>query len=421
MGNRGKKTLFYMLRGGIAMKALQKIIAIAAATGLCGVQAVSVGAFDSQQENSAFSTLYKMSDINRNGVTDIIDATFMSHVLWGWRYVANNAHMDVDGNNVISLADQQNIISDLTGNKSFNYVSGMSGVPFFSGTTSNVYNPSGTTLKIKYYKHVYDNPKLDTTYDLSMTESAFPTSVSSPDMIVDTDDRIPEKSVDFSTGIVYLDNGCTGFVVGDHVIATAAHCVYKVEDESWLCSYFMFPNEVNAKGELQVNTATAKQYKFKEAHLESLYKNNKVYDRTKDYALITVAEDLSNCYHFNLGIPYDMYSSPVFGNYNLYVTGFPGEHTTNNVAHLYTGFGKLYSGKEYRPDMLCYTTDTTGGNSGSPVYIKENVSTQSQDYNLITVIGVHDGGIGTNIKANNGVYFTPIHLKFYLNNNNISY
>lgn len=401
------------------MNVFKKIVAVATAAFTClgGLQAFSAGAFEPKPVSDAFTTWYRMSDINRNGTTNTTDASIMSNVLWANRYVANNQLMDADGNHVISWADHKHIVAESVGNNSFNYVDGLTGSGFCGGWTTNVYTPSGQTLSRTYRKHVYST-NTDSTYALSMTETPFPTTMSDPDSIIGSDDRVPQSSSNYASGIVYLSNGMTGFVVDDHVIATAAHCVYDRNNNSWTSGYFMFP-EVDASGNLQVNTATATKYYFKEAHIENQYVTDSHYLHYKDYALITVSADLKDRYHFSLGIPYNMYDSPAFGDYNLYITGYPSEYTSGGIAHMYTGYGKLYTDNGYDPSVLCYNTDTTGGNNGGPIYIKENVISTSEDLNLITVIGIHDGTL--NSSANYGTYFTPMHLKFYYNNPYISY
>lgn len=418
------------IKGGIVMKVFKKIVSVAVATvtSLCGLQIVSAGAF----EPDAFMTSYRMSDINRNGTTNTTDSTILSNVLWGNRYVASNKLMDADGNRVISWADHAHIVAETVGNNSFNYVDGLSGVGFCGGNTTYVYTPSGQSTSCLYRKHLYSTgygTSNDIVYNLSMTETAFPTGMSSPDVVIGNDGRVPETSSIY-TGIVRIGGptGGTGFVVGDHEIATAAHVVFN--GNSWNTnSYFQFP-VIGADGKVEVNTLTATKYYFKEAHIEQNYytsQNDEI-----DYALITVNTDLSDCYHFSLGIPYDMYSASFvdyFDDYNLYVTGYPGDLGSGYTRYLFTAADKLYTGTGYQSDLLCYTTDTSGGDSGAPVYIKETVSTGNKKYsNYITVLGIHHGGLVESLdpntnkyKSNCGAFFTPLRLKFFLNNPNASY
>lgn len=135
-----------------------------------------------------------------------------------------------------------------------------------------------------------------------------------------------------------------------------------------------------------------------------------------DYALLTVSEDLSDRYHFNLGIPYNMTSYPVT-DYNIYVTGFP-QDLDSNTRHLYTGTGNILSNLSVEGSLLSYNTVTAGGNSGGPVYLKESYDANSAYGEYNTVIGIH-----VMVGANNrfAPVMTPIKLKFYLSNPNIAY
>lgn len=310
-----------------------------------------------------------------------------------------------------------------------NNVEGCS-VNFIGGMTTNVYTPSSSnTVSGNFIKHNFNNG-ITSYYSLSMSESAFPNNISYPDTIIGTDEREPETSSIY-TGIVYLGDyydGATGFVVGDHLIATAAHCVY--DSNGWTNKPYLYFPTVFSDGTIGADTTGQKHY-FKEAHIDQEYAQrvgNSFTNSPYDYALITVSENLSGRYHFNLGIPYDMYnSSNLFEDYDIYVTGYPGDHASNNVCYLYTGVGNLYTGGDALPNMLCYTTDTYWGDSGSPVYIKENVQTPTFYNEIITVIAIHKG-INNNpdpnypyITSNWGALITPLRLKFFLNNPNISY
>lgn len=183
--------------------------------------------------------------------------------------------------------------------------------------------------------------------------------------------------------------------------------------------YVQFPDSTNP-GFVSPNS---KKYNVVQAHINYDYyeysiNNNKKYDVMSpyDYALLTVSEDLSDRYHFNLGIPYNVTSYPVT-DYDIYVTGFP-QDLDSNTRHLYTGTGNILSNLSVEGSLLSYNTVTAGGNSGGPVYLKESYDANSAYGEYNTVIGIH-----VMVGANNrfASVMTPIKLKFYLSNPNIAY
>lgn len=118
-----------------------------------------------------------------------------------------------------------------------------------------------------------------------------------------------------------------------------------------------------------------------------------------DYALITVEDDLSDYLCFNLGFALDNLKDQ---ETDIYVTGFPGE----DFGNMYTGFGNIVECYDQR---LKYNTDTTGGQSGSPVY---TITTfQNKVYYTVIAIHTHSG--------NYGVRITTDVLHFYYNNPNL--
>lgn len=397
------------------MKRMRKLIGAVTAV-VCGMSAaVPLGASAEElfPEIESLAASYSTADINRNRTVDITDVLVLNQFLTGSRYVASNSLMDTNGNRVISAADSQHVMAETVKNSYVNNVDGCS-ANFYGGTTTNVYVPSGKSVSCKYYRHVYSGTATDTSYVLSMTEAALPTGeTASTDAIIGTDDRVPEYDSDINSGICRLGNGATGFVVGDHEIATAAHCCFNGTAKVWLPSstmYVQFPQAGANTGSISLDSH---KYYAVQAHVNYDYylyniTNNQPHEdmHPYDYAVLTVAEDLSNRYHFNLGIPYNVTSSP-FASYDIYATGFP-QTFDSNTRYLYTGAGKMYSNSQDGL-LLHYSTDTTGGNSGSPVYLKETYDAASTYGEYNTVIGIHSG-------LNCGPCMTPIMLKFFLNN-----
>lgn len=257
----------------------------------------------------------------------------------------------------------------------------------------------GAERSLTYY--VYDGDSdtqyTDRTYTLAAATS---TSVQGRIVIGDTDSR----EVDFSkSGVVKLIYGSsfgTGFVVDSHVIATAGHCADNAID-----SILLFDSD----GNIALSATPV------ERHVPYDYKNTGY--KYSDYGLITVEEDLTDYIQFNLGIALDQ---AVMNHQAVSVTGFPGKVqniTVNDSASkhkMYTGSGTLID-SDFPEDCskfrLKYDADTTGGNSGGPVY----VTTAYGGKTYYTAIAIHTTSGNSGVRLNRDV------ICFYLNNPNIQY
>lgn len=97
-----------------------------------------------------------------------------------------------------------------------------------------------------------------------------------------------------------------------------------------------------------------------------------------DWGVVKFAKPISSSW---FGIkPSD--TSSAFSEQKVTVTGFPAEKGTSLIrdyGQLWTMSGILQPGTQTR---LCYNLDTTGGQSGSPVYTTDNAA-----------IGIHTHGI----------------------------
>ncbi len=223
--------------------------------------------------------------------------------------------------------------------------------------------------------------------------------------VIGNDTRV----VDFTkSGVVKLmtNDGYmgTGFVVDDHTIATAAHCVYNQSTSSVyeISSIRLFDGD----GDIE-KTVTNLQ----EIHIPRPYRTFSD-SSNYDYALITVGDDLSDYAIFNLGLLMDNYSS---SNSAFSITGFP-QVVNNTVVNsntqdtMYTGTGSFYSATDYK---IFYNNDTSGGNSGGPVYI----TTSFNNNVYYSVVGIHTTG-GT---SNGATRVTTNLLQFFKNNPNAPY
>lgn len=216
-----------------------------------------------------------------------------------------------------------------------------------------------------------------------------------------------------NTGIVRVGDA-TGFIVGDHQIATAAHCVY---DSDCVNTNKISPS-IDVETYDRSGLPTGTKLTVAEIHMPEYYTSGNL---LFDYALITVVEDLSDYVHFNIGNSYNMKSDEV-GTIPIHVTGKPlytddNLETENCDNILYTHYGNIYGSNN--KSLLYYTVDVSGGQSGSPVYTITRETYNNNFYYTYTALAVHtNSGSG---EYNFGTLMTKHHQMFYKNNPNANY
>lgn len=200
----------------------------------------------------------------------------------------------------------------------------------------------------------------------------------------------------------------TGFVVDEHTIATAAHCLYSKsasdsrKSSSIVLDKIVFVDNRNHV-ELQITSSD-----IKAAHIPFIYTTGS----GADYALITVNTDLSDRAVFNLGYPMDSMST---SDISVTCTGFPGEKNDINSHYMMAGRGNV---EMMSDELLYHSVDTSSGQSGSPLY----VTTSYGGNTYYTVIGMQvmkpiDDGSAPFL--NRATRMTTNVLHFYKNNPNL--
>lgn len=353
---------------------------------------------------TAAATNYDSRDVDRDSTVDISDNIELRYYLNGNQRASNLYDIDVDGNNIVDWADTSCILAGIV-NLNYSCQVDGSNASFLAGIrTSAVTNSSASQ---NYKKHIYSN-NTTSSYTLSISSNNLSNTMSmnsNPEGIIGPDTR----TQDYMGGMVYLTNGQTGFIVGDHVIATAARCVY---DSTWNSYQIRLYNNDGSPSNTYLNPV--------EAHIPANYYNGN-HNSKYDYALIVVQEDLSNYYHFNLGLPYGMYNNSNFSEYAIYTTGFsamvPGGGSNSNPKNMYTGIGEIVTPSTIDNTVICHSADITNGNFGGPVYVKETCTTGNTSTEINTVISIcSDTHTLSTPYYNCGATMNPIMLKFYLSN-----
>lgn len=217
------------------------------------------------------------------------------------------------------------------------------------------------------------------------------------------DDRVPDKD----TSVVQLSIGGTGFIVDDHLIATAAHCVYGVDNKSFIKDLKINIYDENCTKILKTITP-------KEAHIPLYYSFKG--DKRYDYALLYVEEDLSKYGEFSLSMPMDSFMT---SGTTVTVSGFPAKTASNPNASCekrYKADGEIMDIRTFKPEIwdyqIRYSAFMSNGDSGGPVYTTQTFDGETYH----TVVGINTSG-AENLYC--GTRITTTLLMFYYNNDYI--
>lgn len=265
-------------------------------------------------------------------------------------------------------------------------------------------------IQARQYRCYNMNTQQTTTYWLPVA----PTLPDNSDGIVSGQ---PNGNFTLSTDSRLIRCAGTGFIVGEHIIATNAHCIYNATNDTFgtngYVTAFEFPNGTPVPHNLTVVSLHV-PVDYREKQGNGTYAGNGDFD----YGLIEVQEDLSNYGCFNLGLPLDALpteSNNGTGNGKaVTVSGFPQAVINTPDGYRYSpvqSTGNVYSMSTYR---INHTADTLNGSSGSPIYTTTSYWGVSYD----TVIGIHNAAV--NGTYNGGVRITQPLLTFYCSNPYVS-
>lgn len=237
---------------------------------------------------------------------------------------------------------------------------------------------------------------------------------------------VPENRIpDSDTSVVQLDTvGGTGFIIGNHLIATCAHAVYDRTNDKFFAQNGNFNIAIKDSNSNTIKNISSNSSKM-QFHVPSNYHDLKISDAidSYDYALIYVEEDLSQYGIFEVGVV----TNDFLNNHcEITTSGFPSQinyDQTNVYGTRYKSVGnsEMYISNKYfltRKLRFASTNCTSGGNSGGPAYFTYN------DYNdnpKNVVIGIVTGGTrnGDRYTGTSGVRVTTNILHFFFNNQKI--
>lgn len=364
---------------------------------------------------------YDDCDVNHDGFVDVSDAVATARYLAGNHYISNYNRFDTNKSLTVDTTDVDKILAKiamLSYSAAYWSKTNSSTISFptIFGFTPDA-NASSTNSRT-YRRYSYSSHQEMNTYSLTPTAASFNSSTPSqiPRAIIGTDGRYPSSSAE-NTGIVRLEGDIygTGFIVGDNVIATAAHCVYDRNDDGMGTEGFYNTPTIytyNANG-----TKSSVTLNPTEVHLPDDYITASDNDQWEyDYALIVVSNDLSNYMHFSLGTTYNL-NQTNFANIPIYLLGPGMNYNGINTTNLYYSQGNIYTDSTTTlNNMMFYDCDSKAGQSGSPIYtITKTIigGNTSYQYTAVAIHTRNDTGFNTIPTWNAGVRITKYQLQFF--------
>lgn len=334
-------------------------------------------------------------DPNGDGSIDLADSVFIQQFLVGNKLPWDLTSLDFDQNGVISKFDARMVQL---------YLLNLYNAPDYNQSDEIEYSDGST---IYYRRHDCLSNMQSSYYEYSLAPAYYSNNIGNDtDVIIGDNDMV----LDSDTAVVKLSCGGSGFIIGNHVIATAAHCVYDLDTD-----YFL---NISIDIVSANNTVIQTLYP-RYIHIPKNFAQLSSYNKEYDYALIYVTADLSQYGKFDLGMALEEY---IDDEGTVTVSGFPQEYPS--------GYENMPYGLRFKatgnidpsfqnPRCIFYDADTAGGDSGGPVYIEEQTTAGGslEKYKTAIAINVAESSY---YNYNTGVQITGDLLRFYKNNTELT-
>ena len=325
-----------------------------------------------------------LRDPNGDGSITVADSTFINLFLGGTMTPSNLTPLDFDQNGIVSAMDSFKV---------WVYNSGITNIVPDASANDPTITPVSETLAYRKYPFNSSTYGTYTLYPNTFTVN----NIEEPRNLLLDDD---------TTSVVRLStqgSGGSGFIVGNHIVATSAHSVL---DEDGNVDTHVNVTIIGEDGEILAN------YVPDYIHIPEKFFNANTSD-SYDYALLEIGDgDLNQYGVMKLGYCLDSY---INNSGAIHVMGFP--KIGNTWGKRYYSYGTLSSSNNTL--QMLYSAQTEERMSGSPVYADETFI--RYQYGIVekkkTVIGIHSGESGS---SGRGVRINCQHLKFYYDNPNIT-
>ncbi|MDR0960404.1 MAG: trypsin-like serine protease [Propionibacteriaceae bacterium] len=201
-----------------------------------------------------------------------------------------------------------------------------------------------------------------------------------PQSIIGVDERyrILDTTKYPYSAIVHLENSfnaCTGWMVSWDTIVTAGHCIFNRDAQEFASEWRIIPGR--SSGNYPFGVYTSSHVTLTHVDADYIIRGT----RTYDWGLIKLNAPIGNeTGWFGLLNSEDKNSLGEL----VSLTGFPGDYKGVMMSMMGYVTGAT-------PEALCYSIDTMGGQSGSPVYL----STKQ-------VVAIHAYAVGSLCAAANG-------------------
>lgn len=382
------------------MKISRKIISAIALSSVIWTMSIPAVVSAEQIEMNTVTTTVNLGDINEDEAISITDILLATQFLSGGRVATAKqiTAMDVNQDYVIDRSDVDLIqVMDANGSSPIAVNKALYTVP--------------NNTDMWYYKHICSSssPSSYTQYKIS---AATIDLCSVGDSIMNNDYPNMPDYPDYENGNVVKITTSSGFgsgtIVGDHVIATAAHVVYSSPN---------FESNINVQICSESSNQVIATIPAVTVHIPKKYTTESSGAKDNyDYALIYVNQDLSSYGVWSLGMPVLEFSD---SEEDVAVSGFKYDNN-NQVRYYSTGVIQNFVGITTNPlnDVnmrLRSNAASYPGKSGGAMYYTPIINPNSRK----SLIGVITGGGDTTETYSWADKMTPNLVRFYKLNSNL--
>ncbi len=239
-------------------------------------------------EVSAVASTFRQGDCNGDGSVSMMDTVVMGRYLSGLNYVDGMAmaRMDCDNDNVVTYADYNMLQAFMVESIELPIV-----------TREELTAPGNSSVTYLKYYPASGNAPTQYTLDPLPLATLYNTRNASTDNYVDDENLNVVRFYDTNDPYMpdhpnFAADG-TGFIVDDHIIATAAHVFCSTNPNTFKRDLAIAI--YNAEGTSVVDTVEIASIHFPLEYINDLNDVDRDNDFDHDYALVHVEEDLSQC------------------------------------------------------------------------------------------------------------------------------